>query len=101
MEEVEKYNHIYQERGFQGVIREVENRLHCGKVIKKDDGLYCIVTGGWSDDEELLCVLNSFMSMFAYKHYVGKLRGGAFYYAEENIDDYTIQKKVDLDGQKE
>lgn len=79
----EHFNNIYTNGGgFYGVLEEIEDKLHIGRVTKKGNGLYQITTGGWSDDEELLYSLMSFLSRFGRNHYVGKLRGGAFYFAE-------------------
>ena len=91
------FDNIYRNGGgFIGVLEEVEARLHIGRVIKKEKGLYLITTGGWSDDEEILLSLTSFLSMFGYKHYVGKLRGGAFYFAEqmESTGAFEIIEKL-------
>lgn len=81
-DKTEYYNKIYQERGFQGVIRQVELDLHIGRIQWKPNGIVKISTGGGSDDEEILLSLTSFLSRFGHNHYVGELRGGAFYFAE-------------------
>ncbi|RAP49260.1 MAG: hypothetical protein BZ138_07970 [Methanosphaera sp. rholeuAM270] len=78
----EFYNKIYQEKGYHGVIRTVEGQLHLGRVTKKADGLYCITTGGWSEDEEIINSLRDIFSKFGQFHYVGNIRGGAFYFSE-------------------
>ena len=33
----------------------IYTKLHIGRVTRKGNGLYQITTGGWSDDEEILC----------------------------------------------
>lgn len=88
----EHFNSIYASEGFYGVIEEVDSKLEYGSVEDKGDGLFCVTTGGWSDDEEILDSLTSFLSIFGYKHYVGRLRGGAYYFYEERFGDWEIQK---------
>lgn len=72
---------IYRKKGFDGVIKEVENRLEYGEV-KKMNGLYRITTGGWSDDESLLHTLCNILCTFS-RHYCGYTRGGAYYFCQE------------------
>ena len=90
----EHFNNIYASEGFHGVIRAVEARLKLGRVKAKGNGLFCITTGGWSDDEEILDSLTTFLSLFGNKHYVGRLGGGAYYFAEDQrSNQYEIVKK--------
>ena len=86
-EQIEEFNKIYKEFGFKGIIEEVEDRLTYGKVTEKEPGLYQITTAGFSDDEFLVNDLTHILSMFGYNHYVGYLRGGAYYFSEEKHDD--------------
>ena len=67
------------------VVKEVEN------------GLWVMVTGGWSDNEFWLDCLNNPVSIFCMKHYRGYLRGGAFYYTEKPRDDVKIILKGDVE----
>ena len=79
---IELINTFYKKYGFQGVLEEISDRLTYGKVTEKEQGLYCITTGGWSDDEFLVeCLLNPVSKM--YHHYVGYIIGGAFYFCED------------------
>lgn len=87
-------NTIYDTEGFKGVIEEVQHRLVYG-TVRKTNGLYCISTGGWSDDEELLDVLTSPMVKFHY-HHVGYLVGGHFYFAEEKTFECFRRVKIIL-----
>ena len=81
----ETFNEIYKEEGVNGVIAEIEDRLEYGEVTYDvANGLYCITTGGWSDDEHLLNQLTYILSVFGHNHYVGQLRGGAYYFSENN-----------------
>ncbi len=90
----EYFNSLYISEGFYGVIREIDSKLEYGSVEDKGDGLFCITTGGWSDDEEILDSLTSFLSRFGQKHYVGRLCGGAYYFAEDNhSNQYEIVKE--------
>ena len=73
-------------------IDKVEEKLELGEVTKKDTGLYCITTGGWSEDEFLIDALISFLSFFR-NHYVGFLCGGAYYFAFRNDDNFEIIQK--------
>ena len=86
-DQVEKFNIIYKEFGFKGVISDVEDRLTYGKVTEKGPGLYQITTAGFSEDEEILYCLIHILSIFGSNHYVGYLRGGAYYFSEEKHDD--------------
>ena len=92
----EHFNNIYTNGGgFYGVLEEIEDKLHIGRVTKKGNGLYQITTGGWSDDEELLDVLTSPMVKFHY-HHVGYLVGGHFYFAEEKTFECFRRVKIIL-----
>lgn len=86
------FNDIYMKHGFDGVINHVALLLTYGEVkcIDKNTGLYCITTMGWSEDEDLICELNHFLSLFHSKHYIGYIIGGAFYYAKDK-DDFVIK----------
>ena len=83
---INHFNAIYEEDGFYGVLKEVEGMLEYGNVTKIEDGLYRVSTGGWSDDEDIVHNLTDILSVFSYKHYVGYLRGGAFYFSEKEHD---------------
>lgn len=78
---VNVFNLIYDDEGFLGVVDEVEDRLKYG-TVKKINGLYCISTGGWSEDEMLIQVLRYPTCKF-HRHYCGYIVGGAFYFSEE------------------
>jgi hypothetical protein len=80
------FNDTYEAYGFYGVLEEVEDMLTYGKVKKKGEGLYCILTAGYSDDEEICRSLIYILSKFGNKHYVGYLRGGAYYFSEIEHD---------------
>ena len=84
---IEIFNFIYNQHGFYGVIDEVKDHLFYGSVTDKHNGLYCITTGGWSDDEHLLHALINPLSNFGRKHYVGYLKGGAFYFSNVKYDN--------------
>ena len=87
------FNRIYEEKGFEGVLDYVISMLEYGGVTKEDE-LYCITTGGWSEDEDVIHALICFYSLFWYKHYVGYLRGGAYYFAEDMDNDFEIKKVI-------
>ena len=89
-----KIQRYHKKLGFDGVLEELRHSLVYGSVTELDNGLYRVTTGGWSEDEELLDSINNWTSMFGYKHYVGSIRGGAFYFTRhtgfrsfEIIDD--------------
>lgn len=83
-------NKIYEEEGFDGIISFVEDTLQYGTVKEMEKGLYRISTGGYSDDEDLLHNLIRIDSRFGYRHYVGYLRGGAFYFSVDKRNDAII-----------
>ena len=85
-------NTVYDETGFDGVIDEVKSRLVYGSVSIKND-LHCITTGGWSDDEMLLHTLSSPLTKF-HKHYVGYVRGGAFYFDKTHYNDWDYTHDI-------
>lgn len=88
---VKKYNAIYDELGFDGIIEEMEHTLVYGSVTELYNDMYCISTGGWSDDEERLHNLICFASMFGHIHYVGVLCGGHFYFSRnKRFRDFEI-----------
>ena len=77
----EYLNKIYDKKGFQGIIELVKGELEYGNVSFRN-GLYCITTGGWSDDESLVHALISPVCRFHY-HYCGYIVGGAFFFVED------------------
>lgn len=83
---IHHFNATYEEDGFCGVLKEVKDMLRYGNVTKIEDGLYRVSTGGWSDDEDILHNLTHILSVFGHRHYVGYLRGGAFYFSEKEHD---------------
>lgn len=89
---VELFNIIYKKYGFKGVLEEIDDRLEYGKV-SEENGLYCITTGGWSDDEELVDCLIHPHSKFHY-HYCGYIVGGAFYFCEDKSEMNVEMVKV-------
>ena len=102
LETVDKINEIYDKEGFEGVLEYIEYKLEYGQINKKGNNLYCISTGGWSEDEYLLDALLHMLSKFR-KHYVGLIAGGHFYFAKkesdfEIIDTNKLRTKFDLIG---
>ena len=88
-----RINGIYDQYGFEGVIDYVERRLEYGEVTKTQEGLYRIITRGWSEDE---CLIDDLINPGSYfrRHYVGYICGGAFYFAENMEDnDFEVTKK--------
>lgn len=91
--EAKHLNNIYKKFGFDGVIKEVRQRLVYGTVTEMDN-LIRISTGGWSDDEALLDVLISSLTQFHY-HYVGYIVGGAFYFdPDKSIESFRKVKII-------
>ena len=98
IEEAEHINTIYKEQGFKGVIDYAKDKLqNYGVVREVENGLWVMVTGGWSDNEFWLHCLNNPVSVFGMKHYRGYLRGGAFYYTEKLRGDVEIVLKGDVE----
>ena len=89
--EIEAINTIYEEKGFDGVIEYSRQKLYDYGVVKEKNGLVMMATGGWSDNEDYLYCLNHLLSNFGRNHYVGYLRGGAFYYSK---DKYNIRTEI-------
>lgn len=85
--EIEHINNIYKELGFDGVIEYAKDKLsQYGTVKETEKGLYVMITGGWSDNEHWLNCLTDITCIFGYKHYVGRLRGGALYFSTKEHD---------------
>lgn len=85
---VQIINKIYAKEGFQGVMDFVKGELEYGNVTKQH-GLYCITTGGWSDDEFIVHSLTSPVSKLHY-HYKGYIVGGAFYFSEDKNSEVEM-----------
>ena len=93
-------NTLYTKYGFKAVLNEVESRLVYGR-IRKQDGLYEITTGGWSEDELLVHALINPASKFHY-HYIGYLVGGAFYFDEDrSIESHRRIRIIKEEGMEE
>jgi len=87
IKQIDIFNYIYDNYGFYGVLDDVKEKLVYGEVTKRDDGLYSISTGGFSDDEHLIHNLTHLLCRFGSNHYVGYLRGGCFYFSEKKHDN--------------
>lgn len=89
MEVVNFLNRIYDEKGFQGIVNILESETRqYGSMKVHPNGLYEFTTGGWSENEWLLSMCNHIVCKF-HRHYVGWLRGGSWWFAE-NTDDYRF-----------
>ena len=91
---VDKFNDIYDKSGFDGVIEYLEDNLQYGHVERKTDDLIIITTGGWSDDEDLIHSLIHITCRFGHKHYVGYIRGGAYYFSRYNKEYDLLEAKL-------
>lgn len=91
---VDKFNDIYDKSGFDCVVACVADNLQYGYIERKTDDLIKITTGGWSNDEHLIHSLISIPCMFGYKHYVGYLRGGAYYFSRYGKEYDLIEAKL-------
>ena len=88
---IKRLNNIYDNEGFDGVVDYAKSQLCCGGFVREENGLICIVTAGWSENEGFMYCLNHFMSKFHY-HLVCTEPGGAFYYSPDKWDfDYEIE----------
>ncbi len=98
LSKVEMYNKIYSEKGFNGIIQTLEDKLHLGRITWKPNGIVCITTGGWSDDEEIIHNLLHIVSQFGHNHYLGYVVGGVYYFSKERDCGYVaIQKELSDD----
>jgi hypothetical protein len=91
---VDKFNDIYDKSGFDGVVEYLEDNLQYGDVERKTDDLIMITTGGFSDDEDLIHSLIHITCRFGRKHYVGYLRGGAYYFSRYRKEYDLIEAKL-------
>ena len=89
---IDIFNMIYDKYGFYDVIKEVEDRLEYGSVMKIN-GLYRISTAGYSNDEDICHALTHILCRFS-KHYVGYIRGGAFYFCEDKYAEVEMVRVV-------
>ena len=99
--EVDSLNNLYKNHGFEGVINYAKVRLQNYGGVKEENDLICMYTGGWSDNEFFIHCLNFLTSIFANKHYVGYLRGGAFYYSPEPHDSHVYIARDDCEKYEE
>ena len=91
MIQIKRLNNIYDNEGFDGVVGYAKSQLCGGGFVREENGLICMVTAGWSENEGFMYNLNHFMSKFHY-HLVCTQPGGAFYYSPDKWDfDYEIE----------
>lgn len=83
---VKELNKMYDNGGFFDVIKAVKRELGYGTVTIPYQLVYCITTSGWSEDEQLLANLTDKASLFGHNHFVGHVRGGAYYF-DYNMKD--------------
>ena len=93
--QIQEFNSLYKKGGFDAVIEHCKYALKYDGVKEEKDGIVCMVTSGWSENEWLIYNLNHFMSEFGRNHYIGSLRGGAFYYSRERRPVRTEIIKVE------
>lgn len=88
---IKRLNNIYDNEGFDGVVGYAMSQLCGGGFVREENGLICMVTAGWSENEGFMYCLNHVMSKFHY-HLVCTKPGGAFYYSPDKWDsDYEIE----------
>jgi len=91
---IKRLNNIYDNEGFDGVVDYAKSHLCSGGLVREENGLICMVTAGWSENELFIYNLNHFMSKFHY-HLVCTQRGGAFYYSPNKYDDIEVRRVTD------
>lgn len=91
---IKRLNNIYDNEGFDGVVGYAMSQLCGGGFVREENGLICMVTAGWSENEGFMYCLNHFMSKFHY-HLVCTQPGGAFYYSPGKYDDIEIRRVTD------
>ena len=82
-------NAIYDDIGFKGVIRFLENGV-CSEVEKKEDGLYEI-TDGDIDESVIWDIIQP--ECFFSKHYGGCVCGGKYYFIEDPCVELVMSIK--------
>ena len=91
---IKRLNNIYDNEGFDGVVDYAKSQLCSGGLVREENGLICMVTAGWSENELFMYNLNHFMSKFHY-HLVCTKPGGAFYYSPGKYDDIEVRRVTD------
>ena len=91
---IKRLNNIYDNEGFDGVVGYAMSHLCGGGFVREENGLICMVTAGWSENELFMYNLNHFMSKFHY-HLVCTKPGGAFYYSPGKYDDIEVRRVTD------
>lgn len=91
---IKRLNNIYDNKGFDGVVDYAKSQLCGGGFVREENGLICMVTAGWSENEFFMYTLNHFMSKFHY-HLVCTQPGGAFYYSPGKYDDIEVRRVTD------
>lgn len=90
--EIGQINSIYDAHGFDGVVEYSKHKLSDYGIVKEENGLVMMATGGWSEHEEFIWCLN-FLTSKMRPHNVGHL-GSAFYYSKEKYDPNIEIRKV-------
>ena len=93
--QIQNLNNIYKKGGFDAVVEHCKYALEYDGVKEEKDGIVCMVTSGWSENEWLIYNLNHFLSEFGRNHYIGSTRGGAYYYARENAGRMDVVRVSD------
>ena len=79
---------LFRGKNFKQCMKLLENawddkygliKLHPNNVVE-------FVTGGWSENEELIYYAKHLLNYDCSKHYVGSIRGGSHYFAPRNKD---------------
>ena len=65
-------------------------------ISEYDNGLVCYSTLGWSDNEELIDMVNNPLNYNFYKHFIGYMAGGHYYFhPTKESYDFKLELRED------
>ena len=76
----DKFYEMLSKMSFEETINFLQYNSEYDVIKRYDDGLVCYSTCGFSENEELIMMVNTMRNYKFYKHFIGYLSGGHYYF---------------------
>lgn len=90
---------ILNEMTFEETINFLQYNSKYDVIKRYDNGLICYSTFGWSDNEELIDMVNNSLNYNFYKHFIGYMTGGHYYF-HPTKRSYDFKLVLDDEGEE-
>ena len=88
---------MLNEMTFEETIDFLRENSEYDTISEYDNGLVCYSTLGWSDNEELIDMVNNWRNYNFNKHFIGYIDGGHyFFHPTKTSYEFKLELKEDL-----